>query len=1272
MFLKLLFSPKFTLPAYLITLLFFVFSIDMNAQCAGGDNSFSVCDIANVNSKTIDLNSYLDPGHTTGGTWTDDDNSEGLNIVTGVLNAQKIYAAGIYHYTYTVNGSLGCTDNTATIEVTIGGYAGIPGPNNSICSSDLSYSLFQVFQGTPVLAPQSGGTWEALDFAGGLNTVTGNLNASIPPPYNTYSYKYTIKAFGICPARSSQVAVSIYRSPVPGSPSNIALCSNELSAYTNVDLYNQLSGEDSGGTWTEFGTSELSNSTDSTIDIQNIYNTRGPGYYRFTYTVLPPKDDRVCAPQSSTVLISLGEQLDFTASTLSVNPDPICENDMPTTTYTGILRQGTKAIANGTYRVDYSIAGVGSFITNQNFSNGVLIFPIPTSFFSEVKDYTVRVNNVTLIGSPVFCSSIMGTTEDVLHINPSPKINSAALTIDPVCQGTDGIVAFSGTSNLSDGNYDIIYNLSGSNILNGIPATMTIIGGVSTPPFSIPSAYLTKTGTTTITIAKITSSKGCSNTSTLKKDFIVNPSLDLSNLGITIKNACVSQQTEATLSGLGVLTSIDVTYSLTDSNTVGSKIVSLTAVAGKAIIPIPASDIPNTGSTTFTITNVTNTITGCTFAINKSVPFTVNPIPNTPVASGGPFCSSDNATVASLSPQGNQYQWFDSAVSTVPLPTTTLLHTGDYFVKEINPTTGCGSGLQTVPIIINTTPKIDTARLSIASTCQSYTVTVLLGGSSNLTIGNYNIVYNLSGANTSTAVAAVLSVNNFGIGTFDIPAALNPNAGTTTVSITNITSGKGCSNTVNLSKSFVTNPLPNIANLLVTIKDICQGQPASVELSGLGTLTTININFQLLGANIVNLKTIPLIALNGKVSFVIPASDIPKTGLTTFRMTNITNTDPANGCPLAVDIKTPFTVNGPPDISNMAAAVPDGCPKQPLNVAISGLGTLTDIILSYSVSGANTVNTQTVQLAVAGGNTNLLIPGNFLSIPGTNTLTFTNLTNSLTSCYTVINSISKNFNILPIPNSPIANNQEFCKEDSAAITNLKPNGTQYKWYDSESSTTPLPLNTLLVTGNYYLKETNSTTGCESNATVVSVVINSVPVPALKTDGQNFCGADKPTIQSLTNNTNYTGNLTWYDAPTNGTALSNTALLTEGTAYYGIDYNPITKCTSEPLETIVTLLSCNVPPDGLTIPDGFSPNGDGVNDTFKILDIEYLFPNFSLEIFNRYGNIMFKGNINKPDWDGKNSNSSFINGDAGTGVYFYIINYNKDNFSPRQGQLYLNR
>ncbi|REG97880.1 gliding motility-associated C-terminal domain-containing protein [Flavobacterium aquicola] len=1266
---KLFFNSKFTFSAYLTAMLFFFISIKSNAQCAGIDNSITICDITNNSNKNVDLNLLLGI-HTAGGTWTDDDNSGGLDTATGILNAQQVFRSGIYHYTYKIDGITGCTDNESVIEVTIGGYAGVPGPNNSICSSDKSYSLFQVFQGIPVLAPQSGGTWSDLDNSGGLNTVTGVLNASVPIPYNTYSYKYTINAIGTCAETSAQVSVSIYRSPEPGIASGLQLCSNQVGAYTNLDLFTRLSGADADGIWSESGTSELSSPTDSTIDIQNIYNTKGPGVYRFTYTVSPPKDDRVCSDQSSTVIISIGEQLDFTGATLSVNPDGVCENEMSTTTYTGILRQGIKAIANGNYRVSYTIAGVGSFTTFQNFNNGVLLFPIDSSNFTLVKDYTIRVNNVTLVSSPVFCSSIVGTIQDILHISPSPKIDNATLTIDPVCQGSDAIVQFSGTSNLSDGNYDIIYNLSGSNTLNGIPATMNVIGGLSS--FTIPSFYISRTGTSSVSITKITNlTTTCSNISTLKSDFIVNPALDINNLAIAVNNICLNQPANVNLTGLGLLTSIDVTYNLSGSNNVGSKIVSLTAVSGQGTFSVPASDIPNTGLTTLAITNITNTITGCTFAINnKSANFTVISPPAIPVAADQPFCTSENATVANLVPNGNQYQWFDTAASTVPLTNTTPLLTGDYFVKQINPVTGCESGLKMVNITINTTPQIDTARLSVATTCQSYNVTVLLGGSSNLTNGNYTILYDLTGDNTGADIYAVLTVVS-GIGVFSIPAALVPNAGSTTVSITKITNPTtNCSNTVNLNKSFTTNPLPDISNMSVNINNVCQNQPAFVEITGLGTLSTININFSLSGANTLNIKTMSLNVVSGQTNFEIPNTDIPNAGVTTFNMTNITNTQ--NGCPIFIDHKTDFKVNGPPDISSIAIVINDGCPNQPLNVAISGLGSLTDVILSYAVSGTNVISTQTVQLEVTGGNANFSIPGSSLLLAGTNTLSLSNLVDFSTSCYTIINSISQNFDILPLPSNPAANSQGFCKENASTVADLFPNGAQYKWYDSAGSTTPLLPTTLLVAGIYYLTEVNPTTGCESHPTEVSVQINSMPTPTLETDGGNFCGADKPTIQNLSSKTNYTGDLTWYNAPVNGTALANSDFLTEGTTYYGIDYNSITKCTSEPVEATVTLFSCNVNPDGLKIPDGFSPNGDGVNDTFKILDIEYLFPNFTIEIFNRYGNIMFKGNVNKPDWDGKNSNSSFISGDAGTGVYFYIINYNKDNFSPRQGQLYLNR
>ncbi|HEU4496649.1 MAG TPA: gliding motility-associated C-terminal domain-containing protein, partial [Flavobacterium sp.] len=60
------------------------------------------------------------------------------------------------------------------------------------------------------------------------------------------------------------------------------------------------------------------------------------------------------------------------------------------------------------------------------------------------------------------------------------------------------------------------------------------------------------------------------------------------------------------------------------------------------------------------------------------------------------------------------------------------------------------------------------------------------------------------------------------------------------------------------------------------------------------------------------------------------------------------------------------------------------------------------------------------------------------------------------------------------------------------------------------------------------------------------------------------------------------------------------------------------------------------------------------------------------IYNRYGNLMYKGNRNTPDWDGRGNKAAVSDGMAPNGVYFYIVNFNKGNKPPKQGRLYLNR
>ncbi len=70
---------------------------------------------------------------------------------------------------------------------------------------------------------------------------------------------------------------------------------------------------------------------------------------------------------------------------------------------------------------------------------------------------------------------------------------------------------------------------------------------------------------------------------------------------------------------------------------------------------------------------------------------------------------------------------------------------------------------------------------------------------------------------------------------------------------------------------------------------------------------------------------------------------------------------------------------------------------------------------------------------------------------------------------------------------------------------------------------------------------------------------------------------------------------------------------------------------------------------------FSPNGDGVNDFFEIDFIE-AFPNNSIQIFNRYGNLVYEAAPYNNDWNGVSNKTG---GELPDGAYFYIFKRGDD-------------
>ncbi|PTX58933.1 gliding motility-associated-like protein [Kordia periserrulae] len=78
-----------------------------------------------------------------------------------------------------------------------------------------------------------------------------------------------------------------------------------------------------------------------------------------------------------------------------------------------------------------------------------------------------------------------------------------------------------------------------------------------------------------------------------------------------------------------------------------------------------------------------------------------------------------------------------------------------------------------------------------------------------------------------------------------------------------------------------------------------------------------------------------------------------------------------------------------------------------------------------------------------------------------------------------------------------------------------------------------------------------------------------------------------------------------------------------------------------------------------IPNGFSPNDDGKNDVFNILNLE-AHPNHILHIYNRYGTLIYKGDRNTPRWNGFANRGTPKNKKLPTGTYFYVLYLNDEN------------
>ena len=106
-------------------------------------------------------------------------------------------------------------------------------------------------------------------------------------------------------------------------------------------------------------------------------------------------------------------------------------------------------------------------------------------------------------------------------------------------------------------------------------------------------------------------------------------------------------------------------------------------------------------------------------------------------------------------------------------------------------------------------------------------------------------------------------------------------------------------------------------------------------------------------------------------------------------------------------------------------------------------------------------------------------------------------------------------------------------------------------------------------------------------------------------------------------------------------------------------------------TPLELITKNCPP---TVYNFISANEDSFNDFFFIDGLRDIFLNFEIEIYNRWGHLVWKGNQNTEDWRGEVTEEVKWNNDISVdGTYFYLLFLNDPDYpKPLQGFLYITR
>lgn len=273
----------------------------------------------------------------------------------------------------------------------------------------------------------------------------------------------------------------------------------------------------------------------------------------------------------------------------------------------------------------------------------------------------------------------------------------------------------------------------------------------------------------------------------------------------------------------------------------------------------------------------------------------------------------------------------------------------------------------------------------------------------------------------------------------------------------------------------------------------------------------------------------------------------------------------------------------------------------------------------------------------------------------------------LTIMYTVFNTLGT----APLPaNTPIAFYLDGALVAQAATANTIPEGGSEPGVLvlTLAENVPNTFTLLLVvdddgTGNGFVFELND----NNNEFEVTVVFGTIPLigplPDLEACNEGFNLATFNLVEELNEliSTNAGDTITYFLNEED--AIANTNPI-EDPEQFENTTNPqqlFVRLENEICFTTASFLirTINCPPE---IPQGMSPNDDGLNDEFKISGLVNVYLDFNLKIYSREGNLIYEGDNDDGLWDAiPNTGLLQQNKIVPVGTYYYVLQLNDPDY-----------